>query len=208
MQDFWVCHLIISSTLTWYFFPVSQVKGIFIFFYFPPHSNQMRGITPPSSCPHHRCRQSQWIESLAFTNLTRRNEHYQRCNWSIATSYDLLLPHRQQRHLAPLPLDDNNDYNNDDKDDDDNDYDEEDEDNEDEDNSDEDNDSEDDKDDDDDNDDYYYYYIILDNDDDDNDDDTSTLTTPTTRTTTTTATLRTVFSTTIWMLIVNTIMAI
>ncbi len=127
-------------------------------------SNQMRGITPPSSRPHRCCQQSQRIESLAFTDLTRRNEHYRRRHWSIATSYDLRLPHRQRRHLAPPPSDDEDD---DDEDEDNEDEDNSDEDDEDEDNSDDDNDSEDDvDDDDDDDDDDYYYYIILDNNDD------------------------------------------
>ncbi len=77
----------------------------------------MRGITPPSPRPHRRCRQSQRIQSLAYADLTRRNEHYQRRHWSIATSYNLLLPHRQCRHLPTPPSDDNQD-NVDDEDDD------------------------------------------------------------------------------------------
>ena len=89
----------------------------------------MRGITPPSSRPHRRCGQSQQIQSLAFANLTRRNEHYRRRHWSIATSYDLLLPHRQRRHLPPPPSDDNQDDV--DNEDDDSNYDEDDEDDED-----------------------------------------------------------------------------
>ena len=76
----------------------------------------MRCITPPSPRPHRRCRQSQRIQSLAFTNLTRRNEHYRRRHWSIATSYNLLLPHCQRRHL-PLPPSDNNQDDDSDKDD-------------------------------------------------------------------------------------------
>ena len=89
----------------------------------------MRGITPPSPGPHRRCRQSQRIQSLAFANLTRRNEHYRRRQWSIATSYDLLLPLRQRRHLPPPPSDDNEDDEDKDNNDDDNDKDNEDEDN-------------------------------------------------------------------------------
>jgi hypothetical protein len=131
----------------------------------------MRGITPPSSRPHRRCRQSQRIESLAFTNLTRRNEHYRRRHRSIATSYDLLLPHRR-RHLATPPDDKDKDEDDDDEDedeDDDNEDEDEDEDDEDKDNGDED-DDEDEDDDDEDNNAVYYYYLILD-DDDNNDDD-------------------------------------
>ena len=77
----------------------------------------MRGITPPSSRPHRRCRQSQRIESMAFTDLTWRNKHYRQRNWSIATSYDLLLPHHQRRHLAPPPSDDDEDDEDDDDED-------------------------------------------------------------------------------------------
>ncbi len=83
-------------------------------------SNQMRRISSPTSHPHHCCRQSQWIESLAFTNLTRCKEHYRRHHWFTATSYDLLLSHCQ-RSLLPLPPSDNNEDgedNNDDNDDD------------------------------------------------------------------------------------------
>ena len=98
----------------------------------------MRGITPPSSRPHRRCRQNQQIQSLAFANLTRCNEHYRWHHWSIATSCDLLLPHRQRRHL-PLPPSDDNQDDVDDEDDD-SDYDKDDEDNED-DNNDDDNDN-------------------------------------------------------------------
>ena len=54
-------------------------------------SNQMRRITPPTSHLYCRCHQSQQIEILAYTNLTRRNKHYRRHHWSIATGYDLLL---------------------------------------------------------------------------------------------------------------------
>ncbi len=86
----------------------------------------MRGITPPSPRPHRRCRQSQRIQSLAFANLTQRNEHYRRRHWSIATSYDLLFPHRQRHHLPPPPSDNNQDDVDDE--DDDSDYDEDDED--------------------------------------------------------------------------------
>ena len=53
---------------------------------------------------------------MAFTDLTQRNEHYRRRNWSIATSYNLLLPHCQRRHL-PLPPSDNNQDDDSDKDD-------------------------------------------------------------------------------------------
>ena len=81
-------------------------------------ANQMRGITSTSSCPHRCCRQSERIESLAYTNLTQRNEHYRWRHWFIATSYDLHLPHCQHRHLAPPPSDDNQDDNNDDNDED------------------------------------------------------------------------------------------
>jgi len=77
----------------------------------------MRGITPPTSCPHHRCRQSQIIESLAFTDLSRRREHYRRCRWLIATSYDIPSSHRQRPLLIPPSSEDN-----DDDDDDDNEY--------------------------------------------------------------------------------------
>ena len=81
-------------------------------------SNQMRGITSPTSCLHRRCRQSQQIESLTFTDLARRNEHYRQRLWLIATSYGLVLSHRQHCHLPPPPSDDNQDDNdkNEDKD--------------------------------------------------------------------------------------------
>ncbi len=62
----------------------------------------MRRITSPTSRPQCCRRWSQRIEVLAYTDLTRRNEHYQRRHWSIATSYNHLLsrrlqvPHRQR----------------------------------------------------------------------------------------------------------------
>ncbi len=62
----------------------------------------MRRITPPTTHPQ-CCRQrSQRIEVLAYTDLTRCNEHYRRRHSSIGTSYGHLLshclqaPHRQQ----------------------------------------------------------------------------------------------------------------
>jgi len=124
---------------------------------------------------------------LAFTDLTRRNEHYRWCHWSIATSYDLILPHCQCHHLPPPPSDNNEDDEDNEDDDDDKDKD-----NEDEDDSDEDDEGEDDSnndndsevgDDDNNNDEYYnIYYNIHDynpdgnckynyNDLDDNDND-------------------------------------
>ncbi len=60
----------------------------------------MRCITSPTSRPQCCHRQSQRIDLLAYTNLTRCNKHYQRRHW--ATSYDHLLwrrlqaPHRQR----------------------------------------------------------------------------------------------------------------
>ncbi len=61
----------------------------------------MRRITSPTSRPHRRCWRSQRIESLVYTNLTRRNEHYQWRHWSIATGYDLLLSRRLQASHCP-----------------------------------------------------------------------------------------------------------
>ena len=67
----------------------------------------MRCITSPTSRPHCHCQQSQWIEVLAYTDLTQCNEHYRRRHLSTATSYDLLLsrclqaPHCQ--HCLPSP---------------------------------------------------------------------------------------------------------
>ena len=66
----------------------------------------MRRITSPTSCPHCCCQQSQQIEVLANTDLTRRNEHYQQHHLSIATGYNLLLSHCLQashRQCCPLP---------------------------------------------------------------------------------------------------------
>jgi hypothetical protein len=44
-----------------------------------------------------------------YTDLTRRNKHYQRRHWSIATGYDLLLSRRLQAshcpHRRPPPSD-------------------------------------------------------------------------------------------------------
>ena len=82
------------------------------------HSDQqMRGITSPTSCPHCCCRQSQRIESLAFTDLSRRSEHcYRQLHWFIATSYDIPLSRRQCRLLIPPLSEDNYDDNNDDDD--------------------------------------------------------------------------------------------
>jgi hypothetical protein len=51
----------------------------------------MRCITSPTSHPQCCCRRSQLIKVLAYTDLTRRNEHYQWCHWSITTSYNHLL---------------------------------------------------------------------------------------------------------------------
>ena len=69
----------------------------------------MRRITSPTSCPHCRCQQSQRIEVLAYTNLTRRNKHYQQPNWFIVTGYNLLLSHRLQashcQRCLPSPSD-------------------------------------------------------------------------------------------------------
>jgi hypothetical protein len=76
----------------------------------------MRGNTSPTSCPHRRCRQSQQIESLAFTDLSRRSEHYRRHHCFIATSYDLPSPHRQRRLPLPPPSEDNDDDDDDDAD--------------------------------------------------------------------------------------------
>ena len=61
----------------------------------------MRRITSPTSHTHCCCRQSQRIEIevLAYTDPTRRNEHYQWRHWSITTSYNLLLSRRL--HLSP-----------------------------------------------------------------------------------------------------------
>ena len=71
----------------------------------------MRCITSPTCHPHHRYRQSQWIEALVYTNLTPRDNHYQRRHWSIATGYNLLLSHchqvphcEQEQHHLPAPL--------------------------------------------------------------------------------------------------------
>jgi len=81
-------------------------------------SNQMRGITSPTSRPHRRCRQSQQIESLAFTDLARCNEHYRQRLWLSATSYNLVLSHCQHCHLPPPPSNDNQDDNDEDEDED------------------------------------------------------------------------------------------
>jgi len=54
---------------------------------------------------------------LAFTDLSRRREHYRRCRWLIATSYDIPSSHRQRPLLIPPSSEDN-----DDDDDDDNEY--------------------------------------------------------------------------------------
>ena len=56
----------------------------------------MRRITSPTSRPQCCRQQSQQIEVLAYTDLTRRNEHYPRRHWSIATSYNHLLSRRLQ----------------------------------------------------------------------------------------------------------------
>ncbi len=61
----------------------------------------MRRITSPTSRPHRCCQRSQQIKSLVYTDLTRRNEHYQRRHWSIATGYDLLLSRRLQASHCP-----------------------------------------------------------------------------------------------------------
>jgi len=125
----------------------------------------MRGITPPSPRPHRCCRQSQQIQSLAFANLTRRNEHSRQHQWSIATSYDLFLPYRQRRHLPPPPLDDNQD-DVDDEDDDSNYYDDNDNDDDGDDDCDDNDNSSDDDDDDDDESNYNLYYGLHDYDSD------------------------------------------
>ena len=81
------------------FFLVIQVIGIFVIFFLP--SNQMRRIT--SSTSRRGCRRSQQIESLAFSNPNRRDEHFRRRQWFTSTSCDRLpslLQHRprlQQR---------------------------------------------------------------------------------------------------------------
>ena len=131
-------------------------------------SNQMRGITSPTSCPHCHCQQSQWIESLAFTDLTRCNELYRWHHWFIATSYDLLLSHRQHRHLPPPPLDDNQNDNDNDKEEGNKDEDDSDKGDEDKDDINNDNDSKDDDDDDNDNNNNDDEYYIHDNNSDSN----------------------------------------
>ena len=87
----------------------------------------MRGITLPSSPP-----------TVVADKVSESNYWHLPISsdaMSTTTSYDLLLPHRQCRHLPPPPSDDNQD--------DDDDYDDENEDNKDEDDSDEDNEDED-----------------------------------------------------------------
>ena len=149
-------------------------------------SNQMRRITSPTSHQHRCCRRSQRIESLAFSNLNRRDEHYRRRHWFTATSYNLLLSLClcQHRRLPPPPSDDNQDDNEDDTDEDNKDEDDSDEDDEDEDDSNDDNDSEDGDEDEDEDDEYNihdynsdgnckyckYNYNDLHDDDDDDDD--------------------------------------
>ena len=133
-------------------------------------SKQMRCITSPTSHPRRRCRQSQRIESMAFTNLTRRDEHCRWRHWFTATSYDLLLSLCQRHHLPPSPSDDNedredNDEDNKDKDNSEDDSNSENNDEDNEDNSDNDDDNEDDDDDEDDTD------TKDDNEEDDNEED-------------------------------------
>jgi DNA mismatch repair ATPase MutL len=53
---------------------------------------------------------------MAFTNLTRRDEHCRWRHWFTATSYDLLLSLCQRHHLPPSPSDDNEDREDNDED--------------------------------------------------------------------------------------------
>ena len=69
----------------------------------------MRRITSPTSHPHRHCQQSQRIESLVFTNLTQRDEHYRWRHWFTATSYDRLLSLCQCRRLSQPPSVNNED---------------------------------------------------------------------------------------------------
>jgi len=115
LMDFWVSNLIVSSTLMGDLFLSKPGKRYGLHFLL--HSEpQMRGITSPTSRPHRRCRQSQQIESLAFTNLSWCNEHYRRRHWFIATSYDLPSSHRQRCLLPPPPSEDNDDNDDNNKD--------------------------------------------------------------------------------------------
>jgi hypothetical protein len=85
-----------------------------LFFLIP--SIRMRCMNSPTSCPHHRHRQSRQsprIDALCIPYLARCNNFYRRSHWSIATGYDLLNSHRHQaphcqqdlrHHPTPLPL--------------------------------------------------------------------------------------------------------
>ena len=77
----------------------------------------MRCIISLTSHGHCGFRRSQQIESLAFSNPNRCDEHYQRRHWFTATSCDHLPSRLQHCPLLPPPSDNNQDNNDDDDDD-------------------------------------------------------------------------------------------